>query len=93
MQEKYKEFHGRLPITVAETLLRADPKIELPLWLVQLFKVISRLETAVGRLGLIDAREWLLVLKIGLGSISTNSIILFLFLNLSNISNESCDAK
>ncbi|KAG5150773.1 hypothetical protein JHK84_027245 [Glycine max] len=36
--EKYKEFHGRLPIIVAETLLRTDPKIELPLWLVQLFK-------------------------------------------------------
>ncbi|KAK7277510.1 hypothetical protein RJT34_22524 [Clitoria ternatea] len=36
--EKYKEFHGRLPVIVAETLLRADPKIELPLWLVQLFK-------------------------------------------------------
>ncbi|XP_020203825.1 nuclear pore complex protein NUP160 isoform X1 [Cajanus cajan] len=36
--EKYKDFHGRLPIIVAETLLRADPKIELPLWLVQLFK-------------------------------------------------------
>ncbi|QCE06004.1 nuclear pore complex protein NUP160 [Vigna unguiculata] len=36
--ERYKEFHGRLPIIVAETLLRADPNIELPLWLVQLFK-------------------------------------------------------
>ncbi|CAJ2672450.1 unnamed protein product [Trifolium pratense] len=36
--EKYKEFHGRLPVIVAGTLLRADPKIELPLWLVQLFK-------------------------------------------------------
>ncbi|KAK7355535.1 hypothetical protein VNO80_14793 [Phaseolus coccineus] len=36
--ERYKEFHGRLPIIVAETLLRADSKIELPLWLVQLFK-------------------------------------------------------
>ncbi|KAG4970554.1 hypothetical protein JHK84_036650 [Glycine max] len=36
--EKYKELHGRLPIIVAETLLRSDPKIELPLWLVQLFK-------------------------------------------------------
>ncbi|MED6174223.1 hypothetical protein PIB30_067006 [Stylosanthes scabra] len=36
--EKYKEFHGRLPVIVAETLLRADPQIELPLWLVQLFK-------------------------------------------------------
>ncbi|XP_027365626.1 nuclear pore complex protein NUP160 [Abrus precatorius] len=36
--EKYKEFHGRLPVIVAETLLRSDPKIELPLWLVQMFK-------------------------------------------------------
>ncbi|KAL2323239.1 hypothetical protein Fmac_027618 [Flemingia macrophylla] len=36
--EKYKDFHGRLPFIVAETLLRADPKIELPLWLIQLFK-------------------------------------------------------
>ncbi|KAK7345518.1 hypothetical protein VNO77_16122 [Canavalia gladiata] len=36
--EKYKEFHGRLPVIVAETLLRADDKIELPLWLVQMFK-------------------------------------------------------
>ncbi|CAK8537443.1 unnamed protein product [Lathyrus sativus] len=36
--EKYKDFHGRLPVIVAGTLLRADPKIELPLWLVQLFK-------------------------------------------------------
>ncbi|CAJ1968564.1 unnamed protein product [Sphenostylis stenocarpa] len=36
--ERYKEFNGRLPMVVAETLLRADPKIELPLWLVQLFK-------------------------------------------------------
>ncbi|XP_061369060.1 nuclear pore complex protein NUP160 [Gastrolobium bilobum] len=38
--ETYKEFHGRLPVIVAESLLHADPKIELPLWLVQLFKVI-----------------------------------------------------
>ncbi|XP_019461186.1 PREDICTED: nuclear pore complex protein NUP160 [Lupinus angustifolius] len=36
--ENYKEYHGRLPVIVAETLLRADPQIELPLWLVQLFK-------------------------------------------------------
>ncbi|XP_052109243.1 nuclear pore complex protein NUP160 [Arachis duranensis] len=37
--EKYKEFHGRLPVIVTETLLRADPRIELPFWLVQLFKL------------------------------------------------------
>ncbi|KAF7804423.1 nuclear pore complex protein NUP160 isoform X1 [Senna tora] len=36
--DKYCEFHGRLPVTVAETILRADPQIELPRWLVQLFK-------------------------------------------------------
>ncbi|RYR42511.1 hypothetical protein Ahy_A08g038982 isoform C [Arachis hypogaea] len=39
LQEKYKEFHGRLPVIVTETLLRADPRIELPFWLVQLFKL------------------------------------------------------
>ncbi|RDX92690.1 Nuclear pore complex protein NUP160, partial [Mucuna pruriens] len=50
--EKYKEFHGRLPIIVAETLLRADPKIELPLWLVQLFK-----EGQKERLGGMTGRE------------------------------------
>ncbi|THG12740.1 hypothetical protein TEA_026867 [Camellia sinensis var. sinensis] len=36
--EKYKGFHSRLPVIVAETLLSADPQIELPLWLVQMFK-------------------------------------------------------
>ncbi|KAK1571816.1 hypothetical protein Q3G72_023439 [Acer saccharum] len=36
--EKYKDFHARLPIVVAETLLRTDPQIELPLWLVHMFK-------------------------------------------------------
>ncbi|XP_028775144.1 nuclear pore complex protein NUP160 [Neltuma alba] len=35
---KYCEFHGRLPVIVAETLLRADAQIDLPRWLVQLFK-------------------------------------------------------
>lgn len=39
MQEKYKVFHARLPQVVAETLLRTDPQIELPLWLVKMFKV------------------------------------------------------
>lgn len=33
-------FHARLPVIVAETLLRTDPQIELPLWLVNMFKVI-----------------------------------------------------
>ncbi|CAI0427991.1 unnamed protein product [Linum tenue] len=35
---KYKVFHAGLPVNVAETLLRTDPHIELPLWLVQMFK-------------------------------------------------------
>lgn len=36
--ERYKCFHPRLPVVVAETLLCADRQIELPLWLVQMFK-------------------------------------------------------
>ncbi|KAI7734640.1 hypothetical protein M8C21_024531, partial [Ambrosia artemisiifolia] len=36
--EKYKCFHPRLPVLVAETLLCADRLIELPIWLVQMFK-------------------------------------------------------
>ncbi|XP_047324446.1 nuclear pore complex protein NUP160 [Impatiens glandulifera] len=36
--EKYKGFHPRLPVVVAETLLSNDSQIELPLWLVQMFK-------------------------------------------------------
>ncbi|KAJ7972354.1 Nuclear pore complex protein [Quillaja saponaria] len=36
--EKYRGFHARVPVIVAETLLRTDPQIELPLWLVQMFK-------------------------------------------------------
>ncbi|KAH9627148.1 hypothetical protein KSS87_018388 [Heliosperma pusillum] len=36
--EKYKGLHGRLPAVIAETLLRSDPHIELPLWLVDMFK-------------------------------------------------------
>nr|XP_043632456.1 nuclear pore complex protein NUP160-like [Erigeron canadensis] len=36
--EKYQSFHPRLPVIVAETLLCADRLIELPLWLVQMFK-------------------------------------------------------
>lgn len=41
MQEKYRGYHPRLPIVVAETLLASDPQIELPLWLVKMFKVSS----------------------------------------------------
>lgn len=41
MQDKYRKLHPRLLVTVAETLLHTDPQIELPLWLVHLFKVIS----------------------------------------------------
>ncbi|XP_022716344.1 nuclear pore complex protein NUP160 isoform X2 [Durio zibethinus] len=40
--EKYKYFHARLPLIVAETLLRTDPHIELPLWLVKMFKESQR---------------------------------------------------
>ncbi|KAK4378769.1 hypothetical protein RND71_000631 [Anisodus tanguticus] len=36
--EKYKNFHAKLPVVVADTLLAADSQIELPLWLVQMFK-------------------------------------------------------
>ncbi|XP_043712861.1 nuclear pore complex protein NUP160 isoform X2 [Telopea speciosissima] len=36
--EKYKKLHPRLPVIVAETLLQTDPQIELPLWLVHMFK-------------------------------------------------------
>ncbi|XP_059648344.1 nuclear pore complex protein NUP160 isoform X2 [Cornus florida] len=43
--EKYKGFHPRLPVIVAETLLRADPQIELPLWLVRMFKGAQREST------------------------------------------------
>ncbi|XP_068656473.1 nuclear pore complex protein NUP160 isoform X2 [Aristolochia californica] len=36
--EKYRKLHPRLPATVAETLLHMDPQIELPLWLIHMFK-------------------------------------------------------
>ncbi|GKA89298.1 nuclear pore complex protein NUP160 isoform X2 [Tanacetum coccineum] len=36
--EKYKPFHPRLPVIVAETLLCADNLIQLPLWLVEMVK-------------------------------------------------------
>eukprot|EP01018_Ginkgo_biloba_P012785 Gb_36285 [translate_table: standard] len=36
--EKYKKLHPRLPVVAAETLLCTDPQIELPLWLVDMFK-------------------------------------------------------
>lgn len=40
MQKRYIVIHARLPVSVASTLLQADSCIELPLWLVQMFKVI-----------------------------------------------------
>ncbi|KAG5228130.1 nuclear pore complex protein [Salix suchowensis] len=40
--EKYRTFQSGLPATVAETLLRTDPQIELPLWLVHMFKESRR---------------------------------------------------
>ncbi|KAL6888651.1 hypothetical protein ACP4OV_009677 [Aristida adscensionis] len=36
--DKYKDLHPRLAVIVAETLLYTDPEVELPLWLVQMFK-------------------------------------------------------
>ncbi|KAF8378928.1 hypothetical protein HHK36_028353 [Tetracentron sinense] len=48
--EKYKKLHPRLPVIVAETLLYTDPQMELPLWLVQMFKG-SRRATSWGMAG------------------------------------------
>ncbi|TVU33474.1 hypothetical protein EJB05_25294, partial [Eragrostis curvula] len=45
--EKYKDLHPRLPVTVAETLLYTDPEIELPLWLVQMFKTSKTANKAI----------------------------------------------
>ncbi|KAJ8529690.1 hypothetical protein K7X08_036525 [Anisodus acutangulus] len=36
--EKYRKLHAKLPVVVADTLLAADSQIELPLWLIQMFK-------------------------------------------------------
>uniref|UniRef100_A0A1D1Y398 Nuclear pore complex protein Nup160 n=3 Tax=Anthurium amnicola TaxID=1678845 RepID=A0A1D1Y398_9ARAE len=47
--EKYKKLHPRLPVIVADTLLHNDPQIDLPLWLVHMFKVWRR--TAWGMAG------------------------------------------
>ncbi|KAL0706517.1 hypothetical protein Bca4012_072943 [Brassica carinata] len=38
LEKRYKDIHARLPVTVASTLLQADSCIELPLWLVHMFK-------------------------------------------------------
>lgn len=48
--EKYRGYHPRLPIVVAETLLASDPRIELPLWLVKMFKGV-RQESCFGMSG------------------------------------------
>lgn len=48
--DRYKVFHARLPLIVAETLLRTDSQIELPLWLVKLFKD-GRREKTLGMTG------------------------------------------
>ncbi|KAJ0985190.1 hypothetical protein J5N97_003546 [Dioscorea zingiberensis] len=48
--EKYKKLHPRLPVVVAESLLHTDPQIELPLWLVHMFKG-SRRVTSWGMTG------------------------------------------
>ncbi|KAL3729190.1 hypothetical protein ACJRO7_026308 [Eucalyptus globulus] len=47
---RYKDFHARLPVVVAETLLRTDSQIELPLWLVRMFKG-NRKDTSWGMAG------------------------------------------
>ncbi|XP_024389835.1 nuclear pore complex protein NUP160 isoform X1 [Physcomitrium patens] len=36
--EKYRSFHPRLPVIVAESILNVDKHMELPLWLVNIFK-------------------------------------------------------
>ncbi|KAF5204861.1 Nuclear pore complex protein [Thalictrum thalictroides] len=48
---KYMKLHPRLPVTVAETLLHTDPQMELPLWLVLMFKG-GRRATSWGMTGL-----------------------------------------
>uniref|UniRef100_A0A7N0SZS4 NUP160 C-terminal TPR domain-containing protein n=1 Tax=Kalanchoe fedtschenkoi TaxID=63787 RepID=A0A7N0SZS4_KALFE len=37
--ENYISYNARLPVIVAQTILQADPQIELPVWLVHMFKV------------------------------------------------------
>ncbi|KAL8109546.1 nuclear pore complex protein NUP160 isoform X2 [Apium graveolens] len=48
--EKYRGFHPGLPVAIAETLLSSDAQIELPLWLVRLFKG-GRRESTLGMAG------------------------------------------
>lgn len=48
LQESYRKLHPRLPVVVAETLLHTDPYIELPLWLVHIFKVLFLAEKCPG---------------------------------------------
>jgi len=36
--EKYRSLHPRLPVIVAESILNVDRHMELPLWLVNIFK-------------------------------------------------------
>lgn len=47
MQKRYIDIHARLPVSVASTLLQADSCIELPLWLVQMFKVIFWIDVMI----------------------------------------------
>ncbi|KAL5715188.1 hypothetical protein ACHQM5_017047 [Ranunculus cassubicifolius] len=49
--EKYKKLHPRLPVIVAETLLHSDAQIELPLWLVHMFKGGGRKAASWGMTG------------------------------------------
>lgn len=38
LQDKYRTVHPRLPLVVAESILTVDRHMELPLWLVDIFK-------------------------------------------------------
>jgi nuclear pore complex protein Nup160 len=48
--KRYIDIHARLPVSVASTLLQADSCIELPLWLIQMFKDGQK-EKALGMAG------------------------------------------
>ncbi|XP_017229285.1 nuclear pore complex protein NUP160 isoform X1 [Daucus carota subsp. sativus] len=64
--EKYKGFHPRLPVAVAETLLSSDSEVELPLWLVRLFKG-GRRECTLGMAGSESSPASLLQLYVDYG--------------------------
>ncbi|CAM8909130.1 unnamed protein product [Rhodiola kirilowii] len=43
--ENYISYNARLPVVVAQTILQADSQIELPVWLVHMFKVDKKKRT------------------------------------------------